>query len=66
MKKLLLLSIVLLLCAHAALSMAVCTAIPSLPATISTPGNYCLNANHTVNIISGAALTIDAVVPSAG
>jgi hypothetical protein len=60
MKKLLLPCVLLLLSAYAAPSMAACTAIPSLPATISAPGNYCLNANHSVNITTGAALTIDA------
>jgi hypothetical protein len=59
MKKLLL-PCILLFSAHAAPAMAACTDIPTLPATISASGNYCLSANHAVNITTGAALTIDA------
>lgn len=39
---------------------AACTTIESLPATIGAPGNYCLAANATVNITTGAAITIAA------
>ncbi|MFP7723012.1 hypothetical protein [Lysobacter sp. A3-1-A15] len=35
-----------------------CTPISSLPATIGTPGKYCLVANHTVNLNAGNAITI--------
>jgi hypothetical protein len=61
MKKLLLLC-VLLLASHAAPSFAqsLCTSIETVPATISVPGNYCLIGNHSVNITSGAAITITA------
>jgi hypothetical protein len=37
-----------------------CTVITTLPATIGTPGNYCLAANHTVNLTTGAAIAINA------
>ncbi|WP_176693207.1 right-handed parallel beta-helix repeat-containing protein [Arenimonas terrae] len=36
-----------------------CSVIESLPATISTGGNYCLAANAEVNITTGAAVTIN-------
>ena len=39
---------------------AACTDLPTLPATISASGNYCLSANHTVNLTTGAAITIAA------
>lgn len=37
-----------------------CTPINTLPATISAPGNYCLAANHTVNLSAGHAINIAA------
>lgn len=37
-----------------------CTPIETIPATISEPGNYCMVANATVDITSGAAITIAA------
>ena len=35
-----------------------CTQINSLPATLNSPGKYCLAASHTVNMTSGNAITI--------
>ena len=35
-----------------------CTAIATVPTTISAPGNYCLVDNYTVNQSAGAAITI--------
>lgn len=37
-----------------------CTVLETLPATISSGGNYCLAANAEVNMTSGAAITINA------
>jgi len=60
MKKILLL--LALLCAGFATPAfaQACTTISSLPYTISASGNYCLTANHTVNMVSGSAITVDA------
>jgi hypothetical protein len=57
MKKLLLLC-VLLLAWHATPAAAACTAINSLPATIDTPGNYCLASDFSVSLTSNAAIKI--------
>lgn len=37
-----------------------CKLIESLPTTIASPGNYCMVANATLNMTSGAAITIAA------
>ena len=42
------------------LAQAACTPVTVLPATISAPGNYCLEANLAVNMDSGTALNIAA------
>ena len=44
----------------AAPAQAACTEIATLPATISTPGRYCLAANHAVYLPSGSAISIAA------
>ena len=55
------------LCASAATTMPAyaqaadgCTVIGSIPATIGAPGNYCMGANATVEMNSGAAISIEA------
>jgi hypothetical protein len=61
MHKLMLLCVLLLSgFALPATAQAACTEIPSLPATLSASGNYCLAASHVENLGTGAALTIAA------
>lgn len=47
--------------ARAAESYDACTAsITTFPATISTPGTYCLDASHALSLASGSAIAINA------
>lgn len=61
MKKLVHLTIAGFLAAAAAPAMAqsACTPITTLPATITTGGNYCLAQNFTVNTVAGTSISIN-------
>ena len=47
-------------CAPATAETTLCTVIATLPATISTPGVYCLESDFTYNSVSVSAITIAA------
>lgn len=54
------LAVILLPAANQAKAQAACVALPTLPTTITQPGNYCLTKNFTTQITAGTLVNIAA------